>query len=277
MVHLILALGTVGLLILIILLSLTASAQAPTLATSNTIKVPDDYPTIQATIDAASDGDTILHTTDGGSTWNAVPHPTAPITQVNRMDALGTNVWITDASATGAIVHTSDGGLTWRAEYLPNGDSPLTVHAFSPTVVWGSGVYRLAFYRTANGGDQWTEVAEVGGGDHLDDVCAPTADDAWGVQNGDSRSGDIWRVHVAADGKPEARTVIPPELSNYMPGGVTCTDMNEAWVVAQKSAFASQSQPLGIILHTVDGEHWAQQSAPTHVRYWKVSFVGARR
>ncbi len=32
-----------------------------------------------------------------------------------------------------------------------------------------------------------------------------------------------------------------------------------------------------IILHTVDGEHWVQQSAPTHVYYWKVSFVGARR
>ena len=38
---------------------------------------------------AASLTGTILHTIDGGSTWNVVSHPTAPITQVNRMDAMG--------------------------------------------------------------------------------------------------------------------------------------------------------------------------------------------
>ena len=43
---------------------------------------------------AASLTGTILHTIDGGNTWNVVPHPTAPITQVNRMDAMGANVWI---------------------------------------------------------------------------------------------------------------------------------------------------------------------------------------
>jgi photosystem II stability/assembly factor-like uncharacterized protein len=228
---------------------------------------------------AASLGGTILHTTDGGTTWNIVPHPTAPITQVNRMDALGTNVWIADAATGGAVVHTQAGGLTWRAEYLPN-DSPLTVHAFSPLAVWGSGSdinRNPSFYRTVDGGDQWVKFKELGALDHLDDVCAASPDDAWGVQNGDGVSGDIWRVHVAGDGTLEAKNVSPTELAGYTPGGVTCLDTRVAWVVAQKGVPPDPTKPLGIILHTVDGEHWVQQSAPTQVRYWKVSFVGARR
>jgi photosystem II stability/assembly factor-like uncharacterized protein len=229
---------------------------------------------------AVSLGGTVLHTTDGGATWNIVPHPVTPITEVNRIDALGTNLWIADsaeASATGAIVHTSDSGLTWRAEHLP-ADGPLTVQAFSPTVVWASGVERLAFYRTVNGGDLWVKAAEVGGLDHLDDVCAPVADDAWGVQNGDGISGGIWRVHVAPNGTPEAKKLTPLELNGYEPGGVTALDINVAWVVAQKGQYPDPTKPLGIILSTTDGgAHWVQGAAPADIRYWKVSFVGARR
>jgi photosystem II stability/assembly factor-like uncharacterized protein len=229
---------------------------------------------------AASLGGTILHTTDGGATWNVVPHPTVPITQVNRIDAMGTDVWIADAFGNiypkGAVIHTQDGGLTWRAEHLPE-DGALTVHAFSPMAVWASGTADTAFYRTVNGGEEWVKASEVGLHDHLDDICAASADDVWGVQNGDGVSGHIWRVHVAADGTADADNVSPPELDNYTPGGVTCLDTRQAWVVADKGILAEEAKPLGIILHTVDGEHWVQQSAPTDIAYWKVSFVGARR
>ena len=230
---------------------------------------------------AASLGGAILHTTNGGATWNIVPHPAAPITQVNRMDAICTNVWIADAAAGGAVVHTQDGGLTWRTESLPNGDSPLTVHAVSPLAVWGSGSdlnQNPTFYRTVNGGNQWVKVVTTGAFDHLDDVCAGSPGDAWGVTNGNGVNGNIWRVHVFADGTPEVKNVSPPELASYTPGGITCRDANVAWAVAQRGATADPTKPLGIILHTVDGgEHWVQQAAPAQVRYWKVSFVGARR
>ncbi|MRR16644.1 MAG: hypothetical protein EG826_09350 [Deltaproteobacteria bacterium] len=230
---------------------------------------------------AASLGGVILHTTNGGVTWNIMPHPAAPITQVNRMDAIGTNVWIADAADGGAVVHTQDGGLTWRTESLPDGDSPLTVHAVSLLAVWGSGSdlnLNPTFYRTVNGGNQWIKVVTTGAFDHLDDVCAGGPDDAWGVTNGNGVNGHIWRVHVSADGTPEAKNVSPPELTSYTPGGITCLDANVAWAVAQKGATADPTKPLGIILHTLDGGgHWVQQTAPTQVRYWKMSFAGARR
>ena len=56
--HLVLALGAVGLLAL--LLMLAAGPQPAAQAAGNTVKVPDDHATIQSAIDAAGDGDTIL-------------------------------------------------------------------------------------------------------------------------------------------------------------------------------------------------------------------------
>jgi photosystem II stability/assembly factor-like uncharacterized protein len=231
---------------------------------------------------AASLGGTVLHTTDGGATWNVVPHPTVPITQVNRIDAMGTDVWVADAwgniDPKGAVIHTHDGGLTWRTEHLPE-DGALTVHAFSPMAAWASGTAATAFYRTVNGGEEWVKVSEVGLHDHLDDICAASADDVWGVQNGDAGARPrIWRVRVGADGTPDAKNVAPPELATYQPGGVTCLDTRVAWVVAQEGPYTEETKPDGIILHTTDGgETWVQQPAPTDIRYWKVSLVGARR
>lgn len=56
--NLAMALGAVGLLAL--LLFLAAGTQPAALADGDVIKVPDDYATIQAAIDSANDGDTIL-------------------------------------------------------------------------------------------------------------------------------------------------------------------------------------------------------------------------
>jgi hypothetical protein len=56
--HLILALACAGLMIL--LLALAVGAEGPVQPSQSVIKVPDDYPTIQAAIDAAAEGDEIL-------------------------------------------------------------------------------------------------------------------------------------------------------------------------------------------------------------------------
>jgi photosystem II stability/assembly factor-like uncharacterized protein len=238
---------------------------------------------------AASLGGTVLHTTDGGATWNIVPHPTVPIYTVNRMDAIGNNVWIADCEGPdpmGAVVHTQDGGNAWRAEPLRFGDhndkrdSALTVHAFSPEAVWASGslLYAApnpAFYRTLDGGLQWNLVISVGASNHLDDICAAGPDDVWGVMN-TSGQGVIWRVHVAPDGKPAATNVSPKGLA-HVTEGISCLDTRVAWVAALQEA-PDPTKPLGIILHTTDGgKTWVQQAAPTHVGYWKISFAGARR
>ena len=234
---------------------------------------------------AASLNGAILHTTDGGATWTLVPHPTAPIIQVNRIDALGeTDVWIADSAPGGSIAHTQDNGLTWRQEILPPiegasiPDNPLTVQAFSNTTVWASGTQGAIFYRTVDGGSQWQTADAVGGFDHLDDICAASADDVWGVQNGGVVSGSIWRVHMTANGSPQVQNVTPPELLGYTPSGITCLDTEEAWVVGNKGVVPDPTKPSSIILYTSDGgQHWSMQTPPMNSNLWKISSPGMHR
>ena len=199
------------------------------------------------------------------------------------MDAIGAHVWIADVGDTGlggAVAHSADGGLTWRRELLTNDgapDSPLTVHAVSPSIAWATGTESLTFYRTLDGGAHWAKAANVGGFDHLDDVCANSAADAWGVTNGGGVDGRIKRVVVPLAGAAQAFDVTPAALGGYMPGGVTCLDRRVAWVVGQQGPNPDPAKPAGLILFTTDGENWTQAVAPADIHFWKISMAGARR
>jgi len=51
-----------------------------------------------------------------------------------------------------------------------------------------------------------------------------------------------------------------------------------AWVAGLQWIDTFPDLPLGVIMYTVDGgETWVQGSGPQNIKYWKVSFVGARR
>jgi hypothetical protein len=63
----------------------------------------------------------VLHTVDGGATWAIVPHPGITMTQVNRLDVDGPQIWIADSAQEGAIVHSADGGVSWRTESMTSG------------------------------------------------------------------------------------------------------------------------------------------------------------
>ena len=203
------------------------------------------------------------------------------MTQVNRMDVILPHIWIADSDMDGgAIVHSADGGATWRRELLTNEgevEGPLTVHAVSPTVVWASGTKSLSFFRTLDGGATWEKVITVGGFDHLDDICASSAADAWGVQNGDGVNGHIHRVYAPVGGAAEHFMPTPPAMQGYTPGGVSCVDSHTAWVVAPKGVPPDPARPTGLIFFTTDGQTWTQATAPGDIRYWKVSMAGARR
>jgi photosystem II stability/assembly factor-like uncharacterized protein len=235
---------------------------------------------------AASGGGTILHTTDGGATWNVIPHPTVPITQVNRIDAIaGGDIWIANVETTysgrnTSLIHSTDAGLTWRLEPLPDvfqGAGPLAISAVSPLVAWSATAAEGNLYRTLDGGAHWLDVAPaVSAANDFDDICAASTEAVWGVQN-HNLSGTIYRVHVAGDGSVDSQTFDPAEAV-YSFEGVTCLDDRIAWVVGLQWIDRYPHKPSGVTLFTVDGgEHWVQGTGPTDIKYWKVSFVGARR
>jgi len=225
---------------------------------------------------------TILHTVDGGQTWDVVPHPDVEIIEVNRIDAVAPDdVWIADHEGgdTG-MVHSTDGGQTWQKEHFPHvnpGNGPLAVSAVSPSVVWGAVNWQGELYRTLDGGTNWAIAApDLGGPFDFDDVCAINADLVWAVLNlSGNAGGKFFRVRL------EQGQVLSDEWNpapGYQYEGITAFDDQTAWVVGFKGFDADPKLPLGIILHSKDGETWTSQKLPLDdVELWKVSFVGAHR
>ena len=254
---------------------------------------------------AVSLGGTILHTTDGGKEWNAVEHPDVPITQVNRIDAIGfrdvrttdrsgkntgkihANVWIADEYGEDeghlGMIHTLYNGDIWRQEDLPSPSNPPSqfqvhmVSAYSPKVVWAAIWSEGTLYRTVDGGENWNIIDAGIGANDIDDMCAYSADKIWLVQYQSGYplgNGVIYHVRLE-DGQHHVDTWIPDK--DYKYEGLTCVDDQTALVVGYTDS--DDLSPKGIILVTNDGgTSWVKQSLPVDdVSFWKVSFVGARR
>jgi photosystem II stability/assembly factor-like uncharacterized protein len=233
----------------------------------------------------ALDG-TVLHTTDGGEVWTVVPHPSAPVHgDVNRMDALGlpsADVWTVDeGGGRWGMIHSPDSGATWRNEYVPY-ENPQSqgvhmVSGVSPLVAWCAGWGEGNLFRTSDGGESWERAATVGGSDDIDDLCAATADTAWGVLNYSGGSGgEIF--HVRLQGGQAVVDDFHPD-TRYKYEGITCSDDQNVVAVGSRAVGVDPSLPRGIIVSTRDGgQTWTTQPLPvTDVGFWKVSFAGARR
>lgn len=246
---------------------------------------------------AASYGGTVLHTTDGGESWNIVEHPDILITQVNRMDVIGcvdprdqtrpakdrlmsnANIWIVnreDGNNYG-MVHSLYNGVLWREEFIPFPHPTSRVHmvaAHSPRVAWAAAWYDGTLYRTLDGGANWEAAAVISGPNDFDDMCSPSQDTLWTVQN-QQTAGEIFHARVPVDGSKPAIGHWDP-VHGYLYEGLTCMDDQTALVVGFT---LNPSLPRGIILSTTDGGvNWKRHVAPLDdVWAWKTSFVGARR
>ena len=107
---------------------------------------------------------TILKTTDGGQTWNALPNvpPTNAYFSVSFTDAM--NGWASGYA--GKIIHTSDGGQTWVDQTAPYTTDYYKVYFVNSTTGWIAGgdaggfpsyiPHRVILY-TSNGGATWTQ------------------------------------------------------------------------------------------------------------------------
>ncbi len=239
----------------------------------------------------------ILHTTDGGKVWSIVEHPDITIHQVNRIDAIGyrkllnrhelfadkdlinANVWIVDHyGGNVGMIHTLYNGEVWRQEEVPfeMSSGMHMVNAYSLRVVWAAAWGDSRLFRTTDGGETWEKVAQVGGQDDIDDMCAPTADSVWVVLNEGRDSGGIFHVQLRDGEQPEIHEFNP--APGYLYEGLTCTDDQSAVVVGYRVT-SDDSVPDGVIVSTNDGgQHWKKHHVPVDdVDFWKASFVGARR
>lgn len=229
-------------------------------------------------------GGTVMRTLDGGQTWVVVPHDGATIKQVNRMDVKGEDIYIADVgSGAMGMIHSADAGRTWRQEYLPGVDpkpgcGPMCVSIVNAQVVWAAIRPEANIYRTVDGGSSWhLDAPRVSGPNDLDDICAPSADMAWTVQNISGMNGGRI-ISVRLVNGQVVTDIMDPMGGKYQYEGVTCSDEKNVWVVGFKSYSAEPGLPDGVILHTADGNAWTSQPLPVKdAGLWKVSFVAAHR
>ena len=225
---------------------------------------------------------TVLRTANGGQDWEVMEHPGIDIVQVNRMDAKGSDVWIADVgSRDRGMVHISNFGQGWRKEFLPDlgddpGAGPMAVSIVDSQTVWACVRPMADVYRTTDGGTTWNKDApEIAAENDLDDLCAPSAEKAWAVQNIGGFSGGLI-LKIEKDDDTFKGSVADRNI-NYQYEGISCYD-NEIWAVGFKSFAAPADLPQGIIRHSKDGVNWETQEMPAdNIGLWKVSFVGAYR
>jgi len=228
---------------------------------------------------------TVLRTTTGGNVWTIMPH-SVPISQVNRMDALGlpsSNVWIADdQGGHWGIIHTPDNGATWRREYVPYEVKVTTggmhmVSGYSPMVAWSAVWGEGYLFRTIDGGGTWTQVATLGSFGDVDDMCALSADTVWAIQNHSGDNGGVIYHVVLEDGQPVIDSFNP--ASNYTYQGIACADDQAMVAVGYRGVSVDPSLPPGVIVSTKDGgQTWfSQPLSVDDAHFTKVSFVGAHR
>ena len=113
------------------LLFLAAGSLSPPYSTGATIKVPGDYDTIQAAVDAAADGDTIMVASDK---WN--PDIGEGSNHFNGVFAIDRDhIWL--ARDSGGILYSTDGGDNYEKQQsgFP-GEEMMRVSAVDQQTAW---------------------------------------------------------------------------------------------------------------------------------------------
>lgn len=186
---------------------------------------------------------TILHTTDGGQTWERQGTPE----EVGHGDLAGAaavsdrEAWVTgNVGNDGLLLHTRDWGQHWYPEGDPedlSGNGLVSVSAADIYTAWAVGANGLILH-TADGGQRWVRqgVGQVPAVS-LQGVYAADASHAWVV--GPAEDGNNYgTILYTADGGeawskvPYAATHTPPPQGYYLIT-VHGVGANEAWAVGR--------------------------------------------
>ncbi|MBI4489368.1 MAG: hypothetical protein HY694_09810 [Deltaproteobacteria bacterium] len=196
---------------------------------------------------------TILHTSDGGQTWNLQASKVAvPLSSVAFIDAK--TGWAVGYG--GTILHTSDGGQTWNLQASKRNEYLYSFTFVDAKMGWVVGD-RGTILHTSDGGQTWILQASKTP-DWLSSVAFVDAKTGWAA--GDS--GTILRtIDSGQTWNPQASSSKNPLHS------VAFVDAKTGWAVGDR----------GTILHTSDGgQTWNTQASKVAVPLSSVAFVDAK-
>ena len=197
---------------------------------------------------------TILHTGDGGVTWNeqetGVHFLIEKVFFIDRRHGWAVGGWPRDYEVAikggmGVILATSDGGKTWRTQLDSVGGWLTGLTFLDQENGWAVGEYGTV-WRTQDGGGNWSQMRRVPTPAWLYDIHFIDKQRGWTV-------GRFETVMSTVDGgKSWAKQPLPPLRRPYGLSlnfrAVRFASPSEGWIVGQH----------GNILHTVDGgKSWA--------------------
>lgn len=177
---------------------------------------------------------TILHTLDGGYTWNQQASGVGcTLVSVSAVDRY--SVW---AAGAGVILRSEDGGNTWTL--LHEGWGFNAICGVDSYTAWAVGSHG-EILKTTDGGGNWTSQ-DSGTGESLRGISAVDADNAWAVGNGGIQ------LHTIDGGAKW--------LQERCASTGHVTDLNDVHAVDENTAWAVGS---GVIRTTDGGASWMAQ------------------
>jgi photosystem II stability/assembly factor-like uncharacterized protein len=220
---------------------------------------------------AVGDAGTILHTTDGGSTWQVqASHTSANLYAVQFVDAK--NGWVVGDH--GLILHTSNGGKTWKLQRSRAGSAFFAVSFIDGKTGLAVGDNGLVA-KTTNGGKVWrikNPLTNVG----LYGVAFVDKDHAWAVgdegtivasiDGGKSWKAQYPQVAVVPDAQA-SRTRATPR--RYYP------NLYGVWFTSPKVGFAVGESSNLVVTHN-GGKSWSIYDIGTASTLYSVRFANAK-
>lgn len=221
----------------------------------------------------------LLHTTDGGTTWTIVtPYPNDTIfvmsdPSISMWWVDKSHGWMVGSAGTGfqnahgiVVYFTTDGGATGsRIQVSSNpGDIGFQVQFVNDTLGWLSGynllTHQARLYRTTNGGQSWTLIASppTGGIFYFVD-----SRNGWGVNNSVTAPPPYGIVKTTDGG--DSWTNVYPDTTAYGFYALQFLDGQNGWVIG--------GDTVAQIIKTTDGgSSWKKVALPPSIMRPKCLF-----
>lgn len=196
----------------------------------------------------------ILHTANGGKTWEEQGNPSL-WTGMSGSDITAVDAWTAWAAVGnpggGAILHTTDGGATWNVQPLPEGiNEPVKgIKGLSRSVAWAVTLGGTVMH-TVNGGQTWVVVPTHGVTLKQVNRMDVLGEDIWIADYGSGAKG---MVHSADNGRTWRQEQLPDVIGGNGPMTVSIVNSRVAWTTVNGQ---------GDIYRTTDGGATWRKDAP---------------
>ncbi|RDE10883.1 MAG: hypothetical protein C4K48_12830 [Candidatus Thorarchaeota archaeon] len=198
----------------------------------------------------------LYFTNDSGASWHT------SLAGSNRLSTMSTVEFLNETHGWTATMQmlfkTTDGGQTWQnMTGWTFDDNPRDMHFLTEHEVWAIGYDGI--YHSDDGAETWEKVFDKGGWS----LSFPNEDEAWGVSDG-------YLLHMEQDHTWE-ELAVPGRLPSFRLRSPYCSDIQfiddqHGWIVGDEIP----------VMHTPNGgSTWYQQSVPTDIgsRRMAVCFV----